>query len=240
KDIPVVLAGKGYNQSLNEDEIYSVGWKSIEEHGRDTESIAKDIMSMIGITKKNVIDCVEKASLWHDVGKAHDKWQKAALDYAAGPSPPSYKFAKFPVSSSAPKRFLPGIRHEAAGALLLWQFWEKGLSSPLIIYLVAAHHGKVRTVLRSLSTDSGDDVFGIQDGEVIGKVDGLTSNDIALQTDMKYYGAKGTWISDSEFNLESISWVEMVSDLEKEFGSINLAFLEAIVRAADIRASKGG
>jgi len=45
--------------------------------------------------------------------------------------------------------FRPGLRHEAASALALWhQYFRQSARFPgLVIYLVAAHHGKVRTVL---------------------------------------------------------------------------------------------
>ncbi len=47
--------------------------------------------------------------------------------------------------------FRPNLRHEAASALAAWQAWlekSNGLTA-LAVYLIACHHGKVRTVLRS-------------------------------------------------------------------------------------------
>ncbi len=59
--------------------------------------------------------------------------------------------------------FRPGLRHEAATALALWHSYyhskNRGFTA-LSIYLCAAHHGKVRTVLTSRS-DGGEDVCGI-------------------------------------------------------------------------------
>src|SRR5262249_22049854 len=63
--------------------------------------------------------------------------------------------------------FRPGLRHEAASALAAWQEWqgkEEGWTA-LAVYLVACHHGKVRTVLRS--TQSGEDIFGIEPGDTL-------------------------------------------------------------------------
>ena len=56
------------------------------------------------------------------------------------------------VSKAVIARFRPGLRHEAASALALWQrFYYEGTADfpSLTLYLVAAHHGIVRTSLSS-------------------------------------------------------------------------------------------
>ena len=60
-------------------------------------------------------------------------------------------------------QFRPGLRHEVASALAMWKNYKDSKTKPypaLAIYLVAAHHGKSRTVMRS-TTIEGDDVFGL-------------------------------------------------------------------------------
>lgn len=149
--------------------------------------------------------------------------------------------------------FRPGLRHEAASALAMWGKYREGsVSYPaLAAYLAAAHHGKVRTVLRSL-TDTGDDVFGVPRDPGAINVDGSAwLMDFSVAKD----GAEGYWESDG-FVLTGAGWTGLVSDLlgpwraddsahadvipngePKRLGPFVLAYLEALVRAADWRAS---
>ncbi len=149
--------------------------------------------------------------------------------------------------------FRPGLRHEAASALAMWRKYREGTASypALAVYLAAAHHGKVRAVLRSI-TEPGDDVFGMpRDPDAI-NVDGSAwPMDFSVAKD----GAEGHWESDG-FVLTGAGWTGLVSDLlgpwraddsshsavvpdsePKRLGPFVLAYLEALVRAADWRAS---
>lgn len=149
--------------------------------------------------------------------------------------------------------FRPGLRHEAASALAMWRRYRNGPTfyPALAVYLAAAHHGKVRTVLRSI-TEPGEDVFGVpRDPDVI-NVDGSAwPMDFSVAKD----GAEGQWGNDG-FVLSGAGWTGLVSDLlgpwrtedsshsavvpdsePKRLGPFVLAYLEALVRAADWRAS---
>lgn len=150
--------------------------------------------------------------------------------------------------------FRPGLRHEAASALAMWHRYREGTAPypALAVYLAAAHHGKVRTVLRSL-TDTGDDVFGVPHDPGAINVDGSAwLMDFSVAKD----GAEGHWENDG-FVLTGAGWTGLVSDLlgpwraddsahtevipdgePKRLGPFVLAYLEALVRAADWRASK--
>jgi CRISPR-associated endonuclease/helicase Cas3 len=149
--------------------------------------------------------------------------------------------------------FRPGLRHEVASALAMWRRYRDGTASypALAVYLAAAHHGKVRTVLRSI-TDIGDDVLGVPRTPTAIDVDGSPwSMDFSVAKD----GAEGQWEGDS-FLLTGTGWTGLVSDLlgpwragdsahsavvphsePKQLGPFALAYLEALVRAADWRAS---
>lgn len=154
--------------------------------------------------------------------------------------------------------FRPGLRHEAASALAAWQAWRDGDSelSALAVYLIASHHGKVRTALSS-RTDR-DEVFGLNAGDKLPKVDGIFPNGVELQTDCRRVGASGEWDeAGGTFSLNCPSWLQMVAELlgptpggaavarevipENEpqaLGPLALAYLEALLVAADIRASR--
>ena len=152
--------------------------------------------------------------------------------------------------------FRPGLRHEAATALALWHSYyrEKSGDFPaLSIYLCAAHHGKVRTVLTS-RTDVGEDVCGIPKTTTI-----LPWNDMPLDFACAVDGASGCFSENGlEFIFEAPGWTGLVSDLlgawepnmvpgvngavpdgePRNLGPFALACLETLVRCADERASK--
>lgn len=151
--------------------------------------------------------------------------------------------------------FRPGLRHEAASALAMWRRYRDG-GAPypaLAVYLTAAHHGKVRTVLRSIKGE-GDDVFGVRPDSEAFKFNGVSwPMDFSVAVD----GAEGEW-TDEGFVLTGHGWTGLVADLlgswcansEDEpastvvpdsephhLGPFVLAWLEALVRVADWRAS---
>jgi len=154
--------------------------------------------------------------------------------------------------------FRPDLRHEAASALAAWRSWlTKGDGvTALAGYLIACHHGKARTVLRSRS--EGEDIFGLTDGMTLPTIRGLFPNATQLRTDAKYVGACGEWDeANACFTLTSPSWLQMVAELlgpkrdgelattevipenePRDLGPLALAYLESLIRAADVRASR--
>lgn len=149
----------------------------------------------------------------------------------------------------------PNLRHEAATALAMWDRHRSGDAtwSALAVYLAAAHHGKLRTVMRSRSM-SGEDVCGVPRSPRELLVDDVAwPLDFTVATD----GAAGEWSPDG-FRLTGHGWTALVADLlgpwrrdgrepwdtgavaegePKGLGPFLLAYLEALVRVADWRAS---
>jgi hypothetical protein len=152
--------------------------------------------------------------------------------------------------------FRPGIRHEAASALAAWEQWQHRADgwTALAVYLVACHHGKVRTALRN--TGTGDNVFGVGSGDVLPALAEWSNSDHSIGLGPRIVGAVGSWDGDA-FYAESPSWTEMVAELlgpellgdpdagfavpedePRSLGPFRLAFLEALIRAADVKASR--
>ncbi|MDR1281288.1 MAG: hypothetical protein LBK99_10770 [Opitutaceae bacterium] len=154
--------------------------------------------------------------------------------------------------------FRPGCRHEAASALAMWSRYYHGDTRTdfpaLAIYLVAAHHGKVRTVLRSRSRAPIPNVCGIPSGipQTLQCPSGWK-----LDFEAAIDGASGQFHDDGTFSLAAPGWTGLVADLlggwEKDaptltckavpkgephaLGPFVLAYLETLLRAADGRAS---
>jgi CRISPR-associated endonuclease/helicase Cas3 len=145
--------------------------------------------------------------------------------------------------------FRPGLRHEVASALAMWAARRKHGLSGLAVYLAACHHGKVRTVLRSRE---GDDICGVPREPHELKHDGMWPLAFEIAAD----GAAGEWM-EGGFRISAPGWTGLVAELlgparlsdpehrgaldENEprcLGPFRLAYLEALVRVADWRASR--
>jgi CRISPR-associated endonuclease/helicase Cas3 len=152
--------------------------------------------------------------------------------------------------------FRPNMRHEAASALTAWQEWqsEKEDWTALAVFLVACHHGKVRTVLRS--TGKGDDVFGIKQADTLPALPEWLEIETELNIEPRTIGVTGEWDGDV-FKVAAPSWIGMIAELlgpelpddpqpcdviplhePRNLGVFRLAYLEALIRAADVKASR--
>ena len=202
---------------------------------------------------------------WHDVGKNHPSWQAAAkvalakanIDIAGKPEP----LAKFSLSKSPylaglhgdelkrainrlRRMFKPGMAHEVASALAFRQSEiakhgqgnARPITSLLAEYLIMAHHGHVRKVLRDElpknPTDSKDavSVRGITHGDTLEAVQ-LGTESLGPTTLSTYCRKMGRDEDGNE------SYTRGVLRLLEHYGPFRLAYFEALFRAADIRAS---
>jgi CRISPR-associated endonuclease/helicase Cas3 len=153
------------------------------------------------------------------------------------------------------EQFRPGLRHEAASALAMWKRYRDDASGypALAVYLVATHHGKARTVLRSTTPTKGDDVFGVRrEADALEIGNQRWPMDFSVAKD----GAEGRW-EGNEFVLTGHGWTGLVADLlgpwrpeeksnagvvptsePRHLGPFALAYLEALIRVVDWRASE--
>ena len=173
------------------------------------------------------------ATQHHDWGKAHKIFQQTLHDAESAEQEFSPLLAK---SNSNRKHRRKKFRHELASALALLRTG----ASDLTVYLAACHHGKVRLSIRALPGEErpkdgeGKPIRfarGNWDGEELPPADlgdGLHKETVKLDLEPMLLGA-------SEDG--SRSWLERMIALRDRLGVFRLAFLEALIRAADVRAS---
>jgi CRISPR-associated endonuclease/helicase Cas3 len=99
-------------------------------------------------------------------------------------------------------------------------------------------------------------VFGIKDGDTLPAMKGWLLLERSLDLNMKKIGACGIW-SEGTFTIQTPSWIGMVAELlgpelpndpdaktvvseeePRRLGPFRLAFFEALIRAADVKASR--
>jgi CRISPR-associated endonuclease/helicase Cas3 len=137
------------------------------------------------------------------------------------------------------------LRHEEASALYAAQI---GLNA-LVVYLIACHHGKVRTTLGKYGVKS---LRQLQDRTL--HLSGFIDGSVEISCDLLDFCGPGKYdVSSGRMLVSAPSWAAIVSGLVgsedgavgqvQALGPFRLAFLEALIVAADGRASrdqKGG
>ncbi|WP_199730418.1 CRISPR-associated endonuclease Cas3'' [Amycolatopsis panacis] len=212
-------------------------WVGLAEHLADTEQAARTLLDDLnpGLGEE-MREAIALAARYHDLGKAHPTFV-ASLEKANPDSPPpttGIVWAKSP--SRAPLRHDPRhFRHELVSALLLLDP-DTGLldgvaERDLVVYLALAHHGKARLTVRAFEDEPQDTVLGVRDGSVTAATDlpgrpRLEERALSLAATRLGVGS----LTDRALRLRD----------REDLGPFRLAFCEALVRAADGRASATG
>lgn len=239
--VPTVLKAEGEPEPEEafDDEPLSVrcGYvQTLTAHSLEARDKLEEILSALNLLNLGQFhEELLTATQHHDWGKAHKIFQQTLHGAESAEQDFSPLLAK---SNSNRKHKRKKFRHELASALALLQTG----ASDLIVFLAACHHGKVRLSIRALPgedrpTDSERSPLDVKFARGIWEEDELPSADlggglirekVALDLEPMFLGA-------SEDG--SRSWLERMIALRDELGVFRLAFLEALIRAADVRAS---
>jgi CRISPR-associated endonuclease/helicase Cas3 len=248
---PIVFIESESPQPLdsNDDDLPSQDyWQTIAAHTNAVVAETERSAAALGLNEE-LRAAIQTAARWHDRGKAHHVFQEAIHDGRTGEKerPELWRgkrdLAKAPSGSA--KHGVEGFwkqgynrkhfRHELATGLAMLQ----ADLPPLAAYLAAAHHGKVRLSIRSLPDEKRPDeankrfARGVWDGDTLAATDlgdGVVAPEVTLSLEPMELGIGQNG---------QPSWAEQILRLrdDPQLGLFKLAFLEAVLRAADWRAS---
>jgi CRISPR-associated endonuclease/helicase Cas3 len=230
-------------ESQGSDEMVGMNrYVPLSEHLQDVDQAGEQLAQQLE-QNKDLADIIKTAGLWHDVGKAHEAFQNGITqnDAPGGGGP----WAKSPhrgrpnyhiLNGDGAKQPRRGFRHELASALVWLEHENDHPQRDLIAYLIAAHHGKVRLGLRALPNETAPEdeqrlfARGVWEGDRLPPVrlNGKEIPETELKLDLMKLG----------HGPQGPSWTERTRQLLDEHGPFRLAWLEALVRIADWRASR--
>lgn len=232
-------------------------WVALDQHLAAVASDAERIGKALALPAP-LLSALTRAAALHDNGKSFPQWQDALPE----PRPDAITlWAKAPCFSRR-----AGMRHEAASALAAWYcYYRAGVAHfpALTIYLIAAHHGLVRTVLASRVNAPQPNVCGISvtipppelpwhpnptdkwmldftcaqdgtDGEFSKDANG---RDVFIPAAPGWTALVADLLGGWEANAAQVAAGAVSINEPHTLNPFNLAFLEALLRAADWRVS---
>lgn len=247
--VPVSTVEPSLMESLEavSDDHASVGmgrWITLQQHLEDVEREVRRLSAKfepLGLTAGQT-EAAAVAGKLHDIGKAHSSFQDFLL--STEPDRRTQLEAGGPWAKSASgkggRKDRSYFRHELVSALVLLDPGNGVLGDveepDLVRYLVASHHGVVRLGFRPMPNeqplpDGTLVALGVHDREIVGsiRIPGGEIPESMMRLSVIGLGASA----------DGPSWSRRMLALRdrEDLGPFRLAFLEALVRLADWRAS---
>ena len=239
-------------EGMNDDPIsHSTKWVTLNDHTQnvilETETIAKATPYL-----DKLESTLSSVARYHDIGKAHHVFQKTMVKNTekAGELCEDYWAKRGEKSRSFHE--VDNYRHEAISALAVLEICPKLAKLELVAYLIASHHGKVRMSMRTMPTKRNREKHDRRYILGIDMKNGETVPIFLSEKNPKTKNSKKEIIKETVLGKASItadiarvgntddgkqSWLQMTLNLLKDYGPFKLALLEAVIRAADTRAS---
>lgn len=246
--------GASFGESNGSDNLSeNTGWITLNDHTVHVIDQTKEIFKKLEHLG-DFQDVLLLTAEYHDMGKAHHIFQTTMLRGTDDISNKELWAKRGGRAYHTRKNF----RHELASALAFLQLDTKHADKDLIAYLVASHHGKVRMSIRappekntsrennSYVNPAGDYILGIP-LDIKESVRIFMSNKGEKSKKSKERLLGRDVISEIKIDASiarigkkdnARSWLQITLGLLEKYGPFKLAYLEAVIRAADSRASK--